>query len=257
VTLYIIDSDIYSIYRTKQKHKQNTNPNHTVNKQTQSTMATIVDNRNRTNNDCNWSTKCCGCCCEMREAVIAVNMISIGMAVMAIGLEIVGIKLINSPSFDIEAFDDDTTKGAINNIQDYASILVPIIIAANVVFIIVNSLGVYGANKNKIWPVAVSLGGHILYLGISIFMINFIGIIVASSFAYPHIFFIRELKQKRNSTSSNGNGHGNVNFTDNVEMAEIDDDDVTVKEDFDDMSELDVNHNYDNTKEIAVNGTIV
>jgi hypothetical protein len=191
----------------------------------------------------------------MRDSVIAVNMISIGMAVIATGLEIVGLVAINSSSFDTE-LDDDTAKENINNFKDYASILVPIIIAANVVFVIINSLGVYGAYKNKIWPVAISLGGHILNLGIAIFMINLIGIIIASSFAYPHIFFILELKQKKNSTSSNGNVNANV--TDNVEMAEVDDDDVTVKEDFfDNMSEIDVNHNYDNTKEITVNGTIV
>ena len=39
--------------------------------------------------------------------------------------------------------------------------------------------------------------------------------------------------------------------------SEIDDDDVTVKEDFDDMSEIDVNDNYGNTKEITLTGTIV
>ena len=86
-------------------------------------------------------------------------------------------------------------------------------------------------------------------------MIDLVGILLGLFFAYPHIFFIRELKQKRNSTSSNGNANANV--TDNVEMAEIGDDDVTVKEDFDDMSEVDVNHNYDDTKEITVTATIV
>jgi hypothetical protein len=191
----------------------------------------------------------------MRQSVIAVNMIAIGMAVVATGLEIVGFKVINSSSFDTE-LDDDVAKETIKNIQDSASILVPIIIAVNVVVVIVNSLGVYGAYKNKIWPVAISLGGLIIYLGSSIFTMNFIGIILASSFAYPHIFFIRELKQKRNSTSTSSNGNANINFTDNVEMAEIDDD-VTVKEDFDNMSEIDVNHNYDNNKEITVAGTIV
>ena len=210
-------------------------------------MATTEDN-------CNWSTKCCGCCCDMRQSVIAVNMISIGMLVMAIVLQIVGFKFINSSSFDT-LLDDDTAKETINNIQDSASVLVPIFIAVNIVFAISNSLGIYGAYKNKIWPVVISLGGHIAYFGISVFMIDLVGILLGLFFAYPHIFFIRELKQKRNSTSSNGNANANV--TDNVEMAEIEDDDVTVKEDFDDMSEIDLNHNYDDTKEITVTATIV
>ena len=196
-------------------------------------MATTEDN-------CNWSTKCCGCCCDMRQSVIAVNMISIGMLVMAIGLQIVG-------SFDTE-LDDDI-------IQEINKIFVPVFIAINIVFAIFNSLGIYGAYKNKIWPVVISLGGHIAYFGISVFMVDLVGIILGLFFAYPHIFFIRELKQKRNSTSSNGNANANV--TDNVEMAEIEDDDVTVKEDFDDMSEIDLNHNYDDTKEITVTATIV
>ena len=196
-------------------------------------MATTEDN-------CNWSTKCCGCCCDMRQSVIAVNMISIGMLVMAIGLQIVG-------SFDTE-LDDDI-------IQEINKIFVPVFIAINIVFAISNSLGIYGAYKNKIWPVVISLGGHIAYFGISVFMIDLVGILLGLFFAYPHIFFIRELKQKRNSTSSNGNANANV--TDNVEMAEIEDDDVTVKEDFDDMSEIDLNHNYDDTKEITVTATIV
>ncbi|OEU22093.1 hypothetical protein FRACYDRAFT_232247 [Fragilariopsis cylindrus CCMP1102] len=196
-------------------------------------MATTEDN-------CNWSTKCCGCCCDMRQSVIAVNMISIGMLVMAIVLQIVG-------SFDTE-LDDDI-------IQEINKIFVPVFIAVNIVFAIFYSLGIYGAYKNKIWPVVISLGGHIAYFGISVFMVDLAGVILSLFFVYPHIFFIRELKQKRNSTSSNGNANANV--TDNVEMAEIGDDDVTVKEDFDDMSEIDVNHNYDDTKDITVTATIV
>ena len=196
-------------------------------------MATTEDN-------CNWSTKCCGCCCDMRQSVIAVNMISIGMLVMAIVLQIVG-------SFDTE-LDDDI-------IQEINKIFVPVFIAVYIVFAIFNSLGIYGAYKNKIWPVVIALGGHIAYFGISVFMVDLVGTILSLFFAYPHIFFIRELKQKRNSTSSNGNANANV--TDNVEMAEIEDDDVTVKEDFDDMSEVDINHNYDDTKEITVTATIV
>lgn len=223
-------------------------------------METIEDNRNRNilsnNNKCDWSTKFCGCCCDMRTSVIAVNMMTIGMAIMAIGLEIIAFQVIGSSYFDdidVEGISDDIVKDQteedISNIQDAASILLPVLIVANVVFIIVSSFGVYGAYKNKIWPVAVSLGGFILNIGMSIFAFSLIGIILASLFAYPHIFFIQELKQKKNSTSSS-----NGNVTENIDMAEIDD--VTVKE-CDEMAEIGVNDNYDNTKKISVDATIV
>ena len=75
-------------------------------------------------------------------------------------------------------------------------------------------LGIYGATKYKVWPVMVSLVAFLMEFVFNAVVLNFLGLIMPGFFAYPHLFFIRELKRNAHA------GHIAENLP-KVEMADV------------------------------------
>jgi Flp pilus assembly protein protease CpaA len=110
-----------------------------------------------------------GCCCDTRTATIVVNAISLGFA----GLGLVSL----APQMDRPGFE---RFGAM--------------MAAFVIGIVCNVLGLYGALKFKktfVMVAAVWFGIEAI-LSIVLFM-DFVGAAIAVCFLYPHIMLFRDM----------------------------------------------------------------
>ena len=169
-----------------------------------------------------WATNCCGCCCDMRTAVIWVNVVSLiltaPVAMLFILAEVEmnsGIDLTGANSTFYQDNNDDQLRNqtieAMAQIEDSSNSVIVTAISFVVIRMLCSAIGIYGAVKYKAWPVMVSLVVYILEFIVNIIISHFVGLIMPAFFVYPHFFFLRELKR---------NIHGHAAELPGVEMAE-------------------------------------
>jgi len=150
-----------------------------------------------------WATNCCGCCCDMRTAVIWVNVVSLILAVPGTMLLLAGTVAMNSVDMTdadlYENIEDDQlreqTIEAMSQMTDASKGIMAAIISAVAVHMLCSAIGIYGAVKYKVWAVVVSLVAYIAVFVLNAIALNFLGLLMPAFFAYPHYFFIRELKR--------------------------------------------------------------
>jgi hypothetical protein len=124
---------------------------------------------------------CCGGCCDMRRAVIVVNMISIAMYTINI--------FVISAVGKVE-FDDDVMKEAIVEFPPVGW-MVAIMFAE----ILCYAIGIWGAVSFSLWQVYVALGMYMITIIFNMIVFNFIALLMAGFFAYPHVYLIQEIKK--------------------------------------------------------------
>ncbi|KAG7353621.1 hypothetical protein IV203_002976 [Nitzschia inconspicua] len=130
---------------------------------------------------------CCGCCCDTRRAVIAVNIVSISFY----GLGILATSLVTVAAANKDQYDDDAVVAALGEVDGAKIGLSLGLIVVGIVF---NGIALYGASTfNK---TAIILGGmwYIFEAVRSVAYLNIEGAIMAAFFAYPHAVFYYELK---------------------------------------------------------------
>lgn len=137
--------------------------------------------------------KCCGGCCDMRRAVIIVNMAMISLFVIYLPFVVLSYNVINHPEKYSDDLDDNA-KEAFANAQASESPL-GFVIFLMIAKIACLSFGIYGALKFKLLPVAVSLASYGFAFIYAIFTANILMMLLPVFFAYPHIFFIKEVRQ--------------------------------------------------------------
>jgi hypothetical protein len=130
---------------------------------------------------------CCGGCCDVRRAVIIVNIIEITFASLGI-VTMGGLIMATSASYD-----DDEVQEAMTAFNG-ANLSMGVAIALAAIRIIANSLGVYGAVTYNIWMVGVSLSVYCVDFVMGVFALNVISLVMVALFAYPHFFFIKEVR---------------------------------------------------------------
>lgn len=133
------------------------------------------------------SHMCCGCCCDTRRAVIAVNVISMSFATLAIFT----ISTISSGKY-AEQFDDDEVLGALGEIDGAA---VGMTIGFASLGMLCNACGIYGASKFNQWAVLVAGIWYLVEFFRSLVFLDLAGAIMAGFFAYPHAIFWQEMRK--------------------------------------------------------------
>jgi hypothetical protein len=123
---------------------------------------------------------CCGGCCDMRRAVIVVNTISIAMYV---------INIFAISTVDRVEFDDDVMEEAI--VQFPVGWMISIMFAE----IMCYAIGIWGAASFSLWQVYVALGMYMITIIFNAIVLNFIALLVAGFFAYPHVYLVQEIKK--------------------------------------------------------------
>lgn len=140
--------------------------------------------------------KCCGGCCDMRRAVIIVNIVScLVTAFLAADFAWIAKEIDNGDISDtsIGNIDDDGMKelGGSNLVRSIEKFLV-VVLLCKLPF---SAAGIYGAITFKVWPVALSLSLFAIEFMSSLLLQDVFLLVLSVSFAYPHIYFIREVKQ--------------------------------------------------------------
>ena len=172
-----------------------------------------------------WATHFCGC--DMRTAVITVNLVTIGMLLFSVLFTLVLVVLLKkmeSMSFDDDTLYDDEMKESMKELygdlstkyNDSLPVLMPILLTIAAIRTIFASAGIYGAVKYSVGPVVVGLVGNVLAFLFHAFTVNPFGAILAAFFAYPHYFFMRELNDMQ---SGAGDDSKYERQTDDVPMA--------------------------------------
>jgi hypothetical protein len=131
--------------------------------------------------------KMCGFCCDMRRAVIIVNTISLSLGVIGIIGVIAAAAADGNGTFDsngkahqlFTGMDRATVGGAF---------------ALLIVYMLMNAAGIYGALTYSQYLVGFSLLGCCIDFVISLAFLNFGGAVFDMLFAYPHIVFLREVR---------------------------------------------------------------
>ena len=128
--------------------------------------------------------KCCGGCCDMRRAVIIVNIINLCFLLAAI------MSLFALLSLDKSNLSAQEAAA----ISDLDGATVGVALTLSILKIIANSLGIYGALQFNVIMVGISCAVYCFDVFLALIAFNFAGLIYAVFFAYPHFFFIREVR---------------------------------------------------------------
>jgi hypothetical protein len=103
-------------------------------------------------------------------------------------LLIAGIQLINAAA---TASDDLFVATG----EDLQQIPLGWFVVLIIVQIVLHCIGIQGAIAYKQWMVFCSLASHVVNFAVNIIGFNILGLVLNVGFAYPHIFFIYEMKQ--------------------------------------------------------------
>ena len=125
-----------------------------------------------------------GCCCDMRRAVVIVNVMNICFALSGIAM----YYLLSRDGFS-ENFDDDLTKYDLEAISNYKGRA----ILFGIVSVLCSLIGIYGAVQYNSWTVILAAVYYCISVLTKIVPFDLSGMLMAGLFAYPHFVFIKEL----------------------------------------------------------------
>jgi len=128
--------------------------------------------------------KCCGGCCDVRRATIIVNLVQLGLLTFAL----LGIIVISKA--DLSTIEDETQRAAAEQAQQHAGLATGL----TIVKMVFAGLGVYGAMSYNIYMVGASAVMYIVDCLMSLVVFQVASTLLAGFFAYPHIFFIKEVR---------------------------------------------------------------
>mmetsp|Transcript_7748 Transcript_7748/g.12827 ORF Transcript_7748/g.12827 Transcript_7748/m.12827 type:complete len:190 (+) Transcript_7748:93-662(+) len=137
--------------------------------------------------------KCCGGCCDTKRAVIVVNIINIGVILMAV----FSILATRSMSQQTDAvYDDDEVQAAL---AAFSEAPIGIFLAVSGVKACISLAGIMGAIKYNVVLTGIAAAAFCFDAVVALIAFNVVGVVYAALFAYPHFFFIKEV---RNGTMS-------------------------------------------------------
>lgn len=133
--------------------------------------------------------KCCAGCCDVRRAVIIVNIINLIFGTLAFVGILVGRSMLNNPEQYQDAGVDEEVIASIQSIPFVAAIIISII------RLLITIGGIMGAIQYNYILVAVCGIAYVLDTVMALVGLNFLGALISGLFAYPHFFLTQEIKQ--------------------------------------------------------------
>jgi hypothetical protein len=130
---------------------------------------------------------CCGCCCDTRRAVIIVNAVMTCFTLLSAVLMVAGVEILEAAAADA---DDDAVAEVGKELQSFPVGIMVVLMLIQAAFYV---LGVWGAINYKKYFVVAALCAYVLSFVINLLQLGFFGMVLAVLFAYPHVFFIKEL----------------------------------------------------------------
>ena len=144
--------------------------------------------------------KCCGGCCDVRRAVIIVNIINAVLLTLSLSSAVLMHKA--SGQMNVEGMDDDSFLAALEEFNNF-----PIggFLAIQTVKILLSVAGILGAVQFNQVGVGLAMFGYLFDAAMALVGFNLLGLLFPLMFAYPHGFLIKEIRAgimtKRNYAS--------------------------------------------------------
>jgi len=143
--------------------------------------------------------KCCGGCCDVRRAVIIVNIIEACFAFLGM----LGLLAMNNMTTSLyssaDQYDDDEVAAAMAEYEEamatFGSIPIGAILAIQAVRVVGALAGIVGAIKYNFYLVGAAGIMYCVSCATSIVALNLGGAIMAGFFAYPHYFLVQEIRK--------------------------------------------------------------
>jgi hypothetical protein len=129
--------------------------------------------------------KCCGACCDMRRAVIIVNLINATFLIIGI------LAVLTLTTIDPDDYTDDQVDEAVSNVSNGSA---TVVILVSLLKLVLNLLGIYGAMTYNMYMVGASCVVYFFEGVMSLVVMNLYTLVYSAFFAYPHLFFIQEVK---------------------------------------------------------------
>jgi hypothetical protein len=140
----------------------------------------------------------CGFCCDLRRAVLILNSITATFHfLMMIGM-FAGFSFLNHNSDSIvDAMDDDVAKEQFESWAEHGNFkaieaLVGILFIGSIAM---HGCGIYGAYKFEMWGVVTAAISYAISCLLGLISLNFLHVIVAGVFLYPHVVMIKEMQE--------------------------------------------------------------
>ena len=135
-----------------------------------------------------------GCMCDMRRAVIIVNIISLTFVIIGM----IAFIVVSSPKYREQYDDHEDAQEDFDDLDEYRGAIIALLIISFFIHI----SGIVGGVRFSRWMVLMtgvwlSLGCFFNLLGL-----NFIAAVVYGLFAYPHFIFFREIQMGIMSTEN-------------------------------------------------------
>jgi hypothetical protein len=132
--------------------------------------------------------KCCGGCCDVRRAVIIINLVTIAMTILAL-MGSLSLRQMDSG----EVYPDDDVNQA--NIAELTNAPLGVMIAHVVIKIILSTLGVLGAMKFNMYMVGLAAASYFFDMVLGFIGLSVIVVVTQALFLYPHFFLIKEIRE--------------------------------------------------------------
>lgn len=134
---------------------------------------------------------CCKKCCDVRRAVIILNLINIAFIIGCI-LSLYGLKYIwNNPEEYSNETDDQSFQTTLDTIE---KIPYHWIMFVSIIHIGISWIGIVGAFNYKVYMIGFAALMYIFDVVLSICQWKFLAAFIAALFAYPHLYLMQEIK---------------------------------------------------------------
>jgi hypothetical protein len=145
--------------------------------------------RSATYNDEKRVHRCCGGCCDFRRAVIIVNVIGLVFNGLMFIAALAGLSLGNSATNGANSTaNDDIFAGS------DAKMFFGILVVVTVLCMASQVLGICGAVDFNVYMVGVCFVSYVLMFVVSVVFCSIQGMLINGFFAYPHFFFIKQVR---------------------------------------------------------------
>jgi hypothetical protein len=132
--------------------------------------------------------KFCGGCCDMRRAVAIVNAVNL----VTVAIAMITFLVTHHASHNYNSYSDDSVRAAM---QQLSNLPVALVLTVQALQIVCGVLGIMGAFQYNIYMVGIAAAAYVLVFVMAVIELNIEGVFIAGLFAYPHYFFIKEVRE--------------------------------------------------------------
>lgn len=133
-----------------------------------------------------------GCCCDVRRAVLILNILTIVMSFVSMIVFFVFVRMTQDHASEItEEMSEDMSE---EDFKTYLNVFEGFMDAFMLISIFLHAFGVHGALKYKTWAIKVAAVAYGIPFTWAVLNFDFVTFILGGVFLYPHIVLIKEIE---------------------------------------------------------------